>query len=201
MRLRSLLVVDDDPTLCGALAATLEACGPRVAIAETAAQAIRMLEQGPPDVVLLDLSLPDGDGFDVLDAVERTTPMPVVVAMSGVATPLQSFRLAQLGAAVYLEKPFSTAELLAAIDRALTEPTSIRPHLRGAVGHRSVHELQEELRTTMVEEALARARGSKTRAAALLGVSRQLLQFMLRQNKKGDRRREPDDGEEEGTRH
>jgi two-component system, response regulator RegA len=180
---QSILVVDDDQALSRSIALALDRGHSHVFECTTAAQAVQELEQGAYDVVLLDLSLPDGDAFDVLDKVAERSPTPAVVAISGVATPLDSFRLGQLGAASFVAKPFSTDELVAAIEQALCAPVRLKPHIRGVVGKRSVHELQEEVRDTMVEEALARAHGSRTRAAALLGVSRQVLQFMLRRKK------------------
>jgi two-component system response regulator RegA len=102
------------------------------------------------------------------------------VAMSGTAEPGESFRLAQLGVRTYLHKPLRLDELEAALVYARTAPADLRPYARGLVGLRPIHEVEEELRKTMVEEALARAGGSRSGAARLLAVSRQLLQHMLR---------------------
>ena len=55
------------------------------------------------------------------------------------------------------------------------------PRVRGVVGERSLHEVEREVRATMVNEALTRAGGSRREAARLLKVSRQLLQHILRQ--------------------
>jgi two-component system response regulator RegA len=180
---RKILVVDDDPALAEALAASLASEQTQVAVCATTTEAVREIDQRKPDVVVLDVSLPDGDAFDVLEAVRLQTPTPAVVAISGVATPLDSFRLGRLGAASFLTKPFTSFQLAEAIEQAITGRVNLRILVRDAVGRRSVRELEQELRTRMVEEAMARASGSRTRAAALLGVSRQLLQFMLRRSK------------------
>jgi len=180
---RTILVVDDDPALAEALAASLASEQAQVTVCATTAEATREIGHRRPDVVVLDVSLPDGDAFDVLEAVRLQTPTPAVVAISGVATPLDSFRLGRLGAASFLAKPFTTAQLVGAIEQALAASVNLEPLVRDAVGRKSVRELEQELRARMVGEAMARARGSRTRAAALLGVSRQLLQFMLRRTK------------------
>jgi two-component system response regulator RegA len=178
-----LLIVDDDQSLSKALASAFGTWGYRVVCCGSISEAIASLEQERPDLLLLDLTLPDGNAFDVLDAVRRKGPMPVIVAMSGTSSPLDAFRLAQLGIVDFLTKPFGTDELRVVIERALSEPRNLDPHLRNVVGHRSVLDVEAQLRSTMLEEALARSGGSRTRAAALLGVSRQLLQFMLRKRK------------------
>lgn len=174
------MIVDDDQALSDALALTLSAEAAEVRTCTTMEQAIAALQHLNPDVVVLDLSLPDGDAFEVLEAIGRHSPTPAVVAISGVASPLDSFRLGQLGVASFLSKPFTMAELLQAVEEALTRPANLKPVLCSALGQTSLHELEANVRSTLVEEALARANGSRTRAAALLGVSRQLLQFILR---------------------
>jgi two-component system, response regulator RegA len=180
---REMLIVDDDPSLRQALASEFENDGYRIVCCGSIGDALATLELGHPDLLLLDLSLPDGDAFDVLDAIGRSGRMPAIVAMSGVASPIDGFRLAQLGTVEFLSKPFSTDELRTAVERAISEPRNLKPHLRNVVGHLSVQDVEAQLRSTMVEEALARSDGSRKRAAALLGVSRQVLQFILRKRK------------------
>jgi DNA-binding NtrC family response regulator len=174
-----VVVVEDDAALAESLAATL---GDRhqVHVGGTAEEGIHLIEIHRPEVVILDLNLPDGDAFDVLDAVGRGSPTPAVVVMSGVATPGDAFRLAECGAGCFLSKPFTVDQLLEAVDQVLTRPVSLGLQARHAVGQRPVHDLQEEVRSTMVHEALARSQGNVRRAASLLGISRQLLQHMAR---------------------
>jgi DNA-binding NarL/FixJ family response regulator len=134
-----------------------------------------------PDA-LLDLVLPDGDAFALLALLERRYPLPRIVAMSGVAGPEQSFRLAQLGVRAFLAKPFDTAALRAAVDDAVSARPDLRPHLRQVVGQRSLREVESEVRGTMLREALARG-GSRRAAARLLRISRQLVQHIIRKGR------------------
>jgi DNA-binding NtrC family response regulator len=124
--------------------------------------------------------LADGDAFDVLAALQGCTPAPLVVAISGAATPAQTFRLAELGVRGFVAKPFGLGELREAIRRAGAEPPDLTAAIRAQVGHRAIGEVSSEVRQTMLDEALARTGGSRRHAAALLKISRQLLQYLLR---------------------
>lgn len=172
--------MEDDSSLRESLVETLRERYPEVSGAGTAGSAARALEERPPDLLLLDVALPDGSAFDVLEVAARLEPAPVVVALSGAAGPEQSFALAQRGVRVYLRKPLGAEALERALDEALSEPPDLRPQLRATVGHRPIREVESEVRATMVAEALARSGGSKRAAARLLSISRQLLQYIVR---------------------
>jgi two-component system response regulator RegA len=178
--LACLMVVEDDAALARTLEEALAGSARLLRICRTAGEAIAALAQVRPELILLDVALPDGSAFDVLAALADVYPTPAVVAMSGSASPDESFRLAQLGVRAYLRKPLKLDELEAALVLARTRPADLRPHARSLVGLRPIHEVEAELRRTMVEEAMARAGGSRRGAARLLAVSRQLLQHMLR---------------------
>jgi DNA-binding NtrC family response regulator len=81
---------------------------------------------------------------------------------------------------VFVPKPLDLDTLDRAVDQALSQPPDIVPIVRAVVGHAPVHEVEGIVRRTMIEEALGRTRGSKTAAARILSVSRQLLQHMVR---------------------
>ncbi len=175
-----LLLVDDDTKLLEALRSTFETEVDELRCRTSVASTLALLDDWQPDILVLDLTLDDGDAFAILDAVRRRSPTPAIVAISGTATPALSFRLAQAGVQEYLSKPFTMAELRRAIERAMAEPRDLRLHLRRLVGLRKLSDVQEEVRTTLVNEALARTSGSRRAAARLLGISRQLLQYILR---------------------
>ena len=108
-----VLVVDDSEVVRLAARMVLDGAGWEVAEAATAAEGLRAMESVDPDVVLLDLGLPDADGFSVLGewkGTERTAWVPVVV-LSGRSDHNEVSRLLLAGAQDYLVKPFLPAEL------------------------------------------------------------------------------------------
>lgn len=115
--MRRVLIVEDDPGLARALAITLRARQYEVAIAHTGAAGLDAAASHPPDLVLLDLGLPDIDGMDVLHALRGWSSVPVVVlsARLGSADKVQAL---DSGADDYVTKPFGMDELLARIRAA-----------------------------------------------------------------------------------
>jgi DNA-binding response OmpR family regulator len=113
-----VLVAEDDVDLQGFLRETLEAEGMIVQTAADGAGALLAVGADPPDIVLLDLDLPDLDGLDVLSAVRRRGELPVIV-LTG--RRLEQDRVAGLerGADDYVLKPFSARELIARIRTVL----------------------------------------------------------------------------------
>jgi DNA-binding NtrC family response regulator len=88
--------------------------------------------------------------------------------------------MARLGARQYVEKPFAPLTLERAIQRALSQPPNLVPCVRGGVGQLGLREMEDQVRRSMVEEALSRSAGSRRSAARLLNVTRQTLQHILR---------------------
>jgi two-component system, OmpR family, KDP operon response regulator KdpE len=126
----SVLVVDDDPRLLRALRITLHARGYQVTVATGGRAAIVAAAEREPDIILLDLGLPDLDGVDVIHALRGWTTAPVVV-LSGRAGSGEKIAALDAGADDYVTKPFRVDELLArlrAVARrtpAPTEPLSV----------------------------------------------------------------------------
>jgi two-component system, OmpR family, KDP operon response regulator KdpE len=114
----AVLVVDDEPQLRQLLRTTLVAHGFRVIEAATAARALIEASSHKPDLILLDLGLPDGDGQDVVRAVRAWSSMPIVV-LSARTDEAQKVRALDAGADDYVTKPFSIGELLARMRAAL----------------------------------------------------------------------------------
>ncbi len=124
-----VLIVDDEPVLRGVLQQIIEGLGVRVAVAATGRDAISSVERDPPDLVLLDLGLPDVPGDEVCRAIRampRGAELPVVV-LSARHSEQEKVRLLDAGADDYLTKPFGSAELAA----------RVRAHLRRALRTRS----------------------------------------------------------------
>jgi len=175
-----LLIVEDEPSLAAELEALLATHARRIELAPTLQRAREVLAREAPQVVLLDVKLPDGDAEQLLAAITAVQPLPRVIAMSGSAAPEQTFRLAQAGVRAFLPKPLAKDAVLKVWSETLSRPPDVTPHLRGAVGHVPLHALEEQVRETVVQEALASTKGSRTAAAKLLKISRQLLQHILK---------------------
>jgi DNA-binding response OmpR family regulator len=110
-----VLLVEDDVTLRDIVRRNLEARGYRVSATGTLASAIAVARHAAPAVILLDVNLPDGSGWDVLRALEaerRRIPTVVMSAMRCSAARLQEFQ-----PDAYLLKPFPLTALLAAVER------------------------------------------------------------------------------------
>jgi two-component system, OmpR family, KDP operon response regulator KdpE len=107
-----VLVVDDEPHIVRGLRVILTNAGYRVDEAVTRADALDAVSVRPPDAVVLDLVLPDGDGVEVLEEIRRWSQLPVVV-LSAVGDEQQKVRALDAGADDYVTKPFGSEELLA----------------------------------------------------------------------------------------
>lgn len=121
----TILVIEDDAHLNGALTATLKAAGYRPVPARTAAEGLRWFRHYSPDLVLLDLGLPDQDGLAVIRALraEGTTPIVILSARDTEAVKVEAL---DLGADDYLSKPFGVDELLARLRTALRHGVQMR---------------------------------------------------------------------------
>jgi two-component system, OmpR family, KDP operon response regulator KdpE len=113
-----ILVVDDEPQIRRFLRLGLDGLGFEVLEAATAGEALRVAATGRPDLVVLDLGLPDREGFDVLSALREWSRVPVIV-LSVRGREDEKVRAFELGGDDYVVKPFGMAELLARIRAAL----------------------------------------------------------------------------------
>jgi two-component system KDP operon response regulator KdpE len=113
-----LLVVDDEPSMVRTLRTNLRGHGFQVETAETAGDAIASYERRQPDLVVLDLNLPDGDGFEVVRRIREHSGTPIIV-LSARGGETDKVNALDLGADDYMTKPFGIDELLARIRVAL----------------------------------------------------------------------------------
>ncbi|MDX6606348.1 MAG: two-component system, OmpR family, response regulator RegX3 [Solirubrobacterales bacterium] len=118
----TILLVEDERAITEPLAEALEREGFSSAIAGTAAEAIEKANGSMPDLVLLDIELPDGSGLDVCRELRRRTEVPIIMLTARGA---ESDRVAglELGADDYIVKPFSAREVMARV-RAVLRRTS-----------------------------------------------------------------------------
>lgn len=180
-KLEHVLVVEDDDALRGAIVQVVRRWGAEISEARTAAEAKARLSASPPaDLVLLDVRLPDESAFGVLDVAAGLSPTPLIVAISGKASPDEAFELAQRGVRAYLPKPFSIRALESALVRAAETAPSLEPVITARVGQTPMRQVQREVRRVMVKEALAKTGGSRSGAARLLQVTRQAVQQIIR---------------------
>src|SRR5215475_1757330 len=107
-----VLVVDDEPQIVRALQINLKARGYEVHVADSGSAALRVAAQHPPDLVILDLGLPDLDGVEVIRGLRGWSEAPIVV-LSGRTDSADKVEALDAGADDYLTKPFGIDELLA----------------------------------------------------------------------------------------
>ena len=123
--MHQVLIIEDEPAIRSVLRALLEAENYRCIEADTALRAEIEARSHKPDVLLIDLGLPDGDGLTVIRRVRAWSPVPIVV-LSARTMEEQKVAALDAGAVDYVTKPFSAPELLARLRAAL------RRHVSGA---------------------------------------------------------------------
>jgi two-component system, OmpR family, KDP operon response regulator KdpE len=117
-RQATVLVVDDEPPIRRFLHTALAAAGYRVVEAGTATQASCSLADRQPDLLILDLGLPDRSGFELITEIRKTSAVPILV-LSARHDERSKVEALDLGADDYLAKPFGMAELMARLRAAL----------------------------------------------------------------------------------
>ena len=113
-----ILVVDDDQSVHRTIGPLLRSCGYDVIVAANGTQALRALDNRRPDLVLLDLTLPDMAGADVCTRMRHASNMPIIV-LSGPTDERSKVAALDLGADDYIVKPFGSNEFLARVRAAL----------------------------------------------------------------------------------
>jgi class 3 adenylate cyclase len=174
-----ILVVDDTPANIQALAGTLKDKGYQISVATNGRQALDVLARVPPDLILLDVMMPEMDGFETCRRIKaseawREIPIIFLTAKTEVADIVQGF---ELGAVDYVAKPFNAHELLARVSTHLT-----MDELRRSLAERNLqlaraHELvrrafgryvSEEVATSILQSPVGLEMGGEERAVSIL---------------------------------
>lgn len=116
-----ILAVDDEPELTDLMHYHLVRAGHDVTTAANGWEAIHAIRSRRPDIILLDLMLPDLDGFGVCEILRRdpaTATIPIIIVSAWASTDSRNLGL-ELGALDYITKPFSPPELVARVERLL----------------------------------------------------------------------------------
>ncbi|MGH2905651.1 MAG: response regulator transcription factor [Solirubrobacterales bacterium] len=113
-----ILLVEDEASISDPLSSALERDGFAPVVARTAAEALDLADRIAPDVILLDLMLPDGDGRDVCRAIRRDSQVPIIM-LTARGTEVDRIVGLEIGADDYVVKPFSSGELIARIRAVL----------------------------------------------------------------------------------
>ncbi len=125
----SVVVVEDDPASADVLQRRLQANGMKVAVGRDGAEGLALVRQIVPDLVLLDVMLPDTDGYDVCLRIKSDGSIAhiPVIFLSARGEVVDKVRGLSCGAADYVTKPWNAAELLARIDAVLLQSRNARP--------------------------------------------------------------------------
>ncbi|HET9081436.1 MAG TPA: response regulator [Trebonia sp.] len=128
-----VLVVDDEPQILRALRINLRARHYDVSVAATGTEALDAAATHPPDLVILDLGLPDMDGVEVIGGLRGWTAVPILV-LSGRADSTDKVEALDAGADDYVTKPFGMSELLARMRAALRRTSAAEATPRVQIG-------------------------------------------------------------------
>ena len=148
----NVLIAEDEENIGNFISAILKTNGYKPIIATTGNQAIQCAESYCPDVILLDLGLPDMDGIDVISEIRKWAVTPIIV-ISARNRESEKVKALDAGADDYITKPFGNQELLARIRTALR-------HRRQPMGAETktpmyhAGQLEEEIRLTQIEYKL-----------------------------------------------
>jgi two-component system KDP operon response regulator KdpE len=167
-----VLLVDDEPQIVQALTMNLRARRYEVHAAGSGAAALRMAEQHPPDVVLLDLGLPDMDGVEVIHGLRAGSSAPIIV-LSGRIGGSDKVGALDAGADDYVTKPFGMDELMARI-RAVTRRSATDPAAASAEPARV------QVGDWLVDLAAHRITGAAGAEQRLTKIEWQLLERLVR---------------------
>ena len=119
-KLKKILIIEDDQKVALGLAIRIKAAGFETVIAHDALSGVRSAIKVKPDLILLDISMPAGNGFIVAERIQKniSTPIPIIFLTASKREDFRE-RASELGAVAFFEKPYDPQELLAVMSEAL----------------------------------------------------------------------------------
>lgn len=164
----SVLIVEDDPLQQEVLAATINDAGHEASCARTGSEALRICARIRPEVVLLDLGLPDTSGLDLLPELVTSSPLSRTVVLTGTNEVPIAVEALRRGARHYLVKPYQRNELLLVVDREARAGVDSEVTLRDASAS---YLKSQDPRMVEIWSSLERLAGSPFTAVLLQGES------------------------------
>jgi two-component system, OmpR family, KDP operon response regulator KdpE len=149
--LTRVLIIEDDPNIVDLIRSNLVVRGFDAVVSYDGSRALQLLETEEPDIVLLDLTLPDADGFDLCRLIRERSPVGIIV-VSARGGERDKVSALNVGADDYMTKPFSIEELLARITATLRR-TRVGEHLESAAAVLVIGELRIDLAAQQVSRA------------------------------------------------
>lgn len=179
----SVLIVDDEPRIRELLMDLCPDLGLVPVAARSAEEAIRLIEQSPPDILILDLNLPSMAGLDLLEHLRAEHPQMPVIILTGFGDLPAAQRAIHLNVTEFLTKPCHLRDLELALNRArhaLPARVAVDDPERSVVPAFHVDTMTlAESEYRQILAALRRNSGNKTAAASQLGISRRTLHYRL----------------------
>lgn len=121
--MKSILIIEDDRKIAMALTLRIKTAGYNATTAYDALTGVNAAVENLPDLVILDICLPVGDGFSVANKIQSLVPTPIpIIFITASKQPGFRQQANEAGAAGYFEKPYEAEELLTAIQTALNPP-------------------------------------------------------------------------------
>ena len=114
---RNILIIDDEKDLCSLLSDAISQNGYQVAIANTKQEGIACLKKAKPDIVFLDLKLPNGDGMDVLSIINKMPVKPIVNIITAYGSDESKEKAEKKGVYSFIDKPFTDETILKCIEQ------------------------------------------------------------------------------------
>ena len=130
MRQCSILLVDDEEEFVGRLAQRMRKRGLNVRIATSGVKALEKIEEAVPDVMVVDLNMPEMDGIEVIKRVKLKYPRVQILILTGLGSGQKSKTALRMGASACLEKPASIQEVISGIKDACDQLTATEGRIR-----------------------------------------------------------------------